>query len=154
MRERWKLKEYTGTGRFNIIDDWNHQFIESLPREEAIAKYGECEVWCHYTSGTSDIPDADGKTPSWETDVWVIIPGMKIGVSNSDNLHLRFIGTNDEATFIGKKSGQLITVKRYGRDDYSAWWRDESDRDNETAGYSVRGTAEQIIKELEGEWHD
>lgn len=55
---------------------------------------------------------------------------------------------------IGRKSGQLITVHKYGVDDYSAWWRDESDRDNETAGYSVRGTAEQIIKELEGEWHD
>ena len=151
---RGKLKEFINTGEFEIIDDWNHQFVECLPRDEAIAKYGECEVWGSYTSASSQLPDGNGKIPSWRTDVWVDIPGMKIGAWNRTNLHLRFCGTEDEATFIGRKSGQLITVYKHGCDDYSAWWRDESDRDNETEGYSVRGTAEQIIKELEGEWHD
>jgi len=146
-----KLKEYVSIGRFNIIDDWNHQWVESLPREEAIAKYGECDVCSTYTSKSCEIPDGNGKTPSWEVDVWVDIPGMKIGYWNSTNLHLRFIGNADEATFIGKKSGQLITVKRYGPDDYSAWWRDDSEKDKDTAGCSVRGTAEQIIEELKGE---
>ena len=56
-----------------------------------------------------------------------------------------------EATFIGKKSGQLITVYRHGYDDYEAWWRDESEKEKEVAGCSVRGTAEQIIEELGGE---
>lgn len=146
-----KLKEYVSIGRFNIIDNWNHQWVESLPRDEAIAKYGECEADSTYTSKSCELPDGNGKIPSWEVDIWVDIPGMKIGYWNSTNLHLRFIGNADEATFIGKKPGQLITVKRYGPDDYSAWWRDESEKDNDTAGYSVRGTAEQIIDELKGE---
>ena len=151
---RRKLKEINGAGEFEIIDDWNHQWVEDLSRSEAIAKYGECEVWSTYTAASSNVPDGNGKVPSWKIAVWIEIPGMKIGCWNSTNLHLRFIGNADEATFIGKKSGQFITVKRYGPDDYSAWWRDESDRDDETAGCSVRGTAEQIIKALEGEWHD
>ena len=146
-----KLKEYASIGRFNIIDNWNHQWVESLPRDEAIAKYGECEADSTYTSKSCELPDGNGKIPSWEVDIWVDIPGMKIGYWNSTNLHLRFIGNADEATFIGKKTGQLITVKRYGPDDYSAWWRDESEKDNDTAGCSVRGTAEQIIEELKGE---
>ena len=148
-----KLKDYTSVGEFDIIDEWNHTFIESLPRDEAIAKYGECEVWGHYTSGESKIPDGNGNTPSFKTDVWLWIPGMKIGYGNrSPNLHLFFCGNETEATFIGKKSGQLITVYKYGPDDYSAWWRDESERDMEYRGCSVRGTAKQIIEELEGEW--
>ena len=152
MMQRRKLKDLHDVGEFEIIDDWNHQWVEDLPLAEAIAKYGECEVWSAYTAGNSNLPDGNGKTPSWKTAVWIEIPGMKIGMWNRTNLHLRFCGTEDEATFIGKKSGQLITVRKHGADDYSAWWRDESDRDNETAGCSVRGTSKQIIKELEGEW--
>lgn len=147
-----KLKTFANSGEFEIIDDWNHQWVERLPRDKALAKYGECEVYGSYTSGTSQLPDGNGKTPSFKTDVWVDIPGMKIGYWNDTNLHLRFCGTQDEATFIGRKSGQLITVYRYGPDDYSAWWRDESERDMEYRGWSVRGTAKQIIEELEGEW--
>ena len=146
-----KLIEYVNSGEFEIIDEWNHQYIETMPRDEALAKYGDCPVWGHYTAAISRIPDGNGKVPSFKTAVWLDIPGMRIGYSKRTNLHLRFIGDDNEATFVGEKSGQLLAVERYGADDYSVWWRDESERDNETAGCSVRGTAEQIIKELEGE---
>lgn len=145
-----KLREIMSAGEFEIIDDWNHQWLEDLPRDEAIAKYGDCDVWSTYTAGSSKIPDGNGKVPSWKTAVWLDIPGMRIGGWNTDNLHLRFCGTDDEATFVGK-SGQLITVRHYGFDDYSVWFRYLDDADVETAGYSVRGTAKQIIDELKGE---
>ena len=147
-----KLKEFVSTGEFGIIDNFNHQWVEQLPRDKAIAKYGECDVWSSYTAGSSQVPDGEGNVPSWQTDVWVEIPGMKIGPWNDTNLHLRFCGTQDEATFVGKKSGQLITVYRHGDNDFFAWWRDESEKDMENRGFSVRGTAKDIIKELEGEW--
>ena len=149
-----KLKTFIGTGEFEIIDDWNHQYIETLPRDEAIAKYGECEVCGSYTEASSQIPDDNGKIPSWKTAVWVEIPGMKVGYWNSTNLHLRFCGDQEEATFIGKKSGQLITIHCYDSDDYSAWLRDASEKDNETAGCSVRGSAMDIIAEIYDEWFD
>ena len=53
--------------------------------------------------------------------------------------------------FIGRKTGQLITVTRHGDDDYSAWWRDETEKDDELAGFSVRGTKEQILDEIKEE---
>ena len=137
------LKDFTYTETFVIIDDWTHQVIEELPRDKAIIIYGDCEVTGSYTSGWCG--------QGFKTDVWVRIPGMKIGYWNDTNLHLRWIGTEDRATFIGAKSGLLITVEKFGADDYSVWWRDVSEGDDETAGYSVRGTAEEIIKELEGE---
>ena len=149
--KKWKLKEFMNSGEFEIIDDWNHQYVETLNRTEALAKYGECDVWGSYTSASSKVPDGNGKVPSWKTDVWVDIPGMKIGSWNDTNLHLRFIGDDNEATFIGKQSGMLITVYKLGKDDYCAWWREESERDMDTRGFSVRGTAKQIIEELEAE---
>lgn len=147
----YKLKDYTNTGEFRIIDAWNHQYVETLPYKEAFEKYGECDVDSSYTAGSSNLQNASGTRPSWQTDIWVDIPGMKIGYWNRTNLHLRFVGNADEATFIGKKSGQLITVHEYGPDDYSVWWRDQSEADVDTAGCSVRGTAEQIVAELKGE---
>lgn len=146
-----KLEEFKSAGRFNIIDNWTHNFVESLPRDVAIAKYGYCDVCGSYTSKSCDLPDGNGKTPSFEVDVWVEIPGMKIGVWNGENLHLRFIGDENEATFTGKKSGQLVAVNKWGADDYSVWWRDASEKDYLFAGHSVRGTANDIIRELEGE---
>ena len=145
------LKELTGVGEFEIIDDWNHELIETLPRDEAVAKYGECKMCGSYTAGSSEIPDENGSVPSWKLAVWIDIPGMRIGPGNGTNLHLCFIGNDEEATFEGKKSGQLITVYKYGWDDYSAWWRDASERNMENRGFSVRGTAKEIIEELEGE---
>lgn len=53
--------------------------------------------------------------------------------------------------FFGRTAGLLITVYQHGDDDYSAWWRDESERDNELAGFSVRGTKEQILDEIKEE---
>ena len=53
--------------------------------------------------------------------------------------------------FFGRTAGLLITVYKHGDDDYSAWWRDESERDNELAGFSVRGTKEQILDEIKEE---
>lgn len=146
-----KLKEIMSAGEFEIIDEWNHQWVEDLPRDEAIAKYGECEVCSTYTAASSQIPDGNGKVPSWKVAVWIEIPGMKIGRWNSDNLHLRFIGDQNEATFLGNRTGQLITVTKHDYDDYSAWWRSADRKDDETAGYSCRGTAKDIIAELKGE---
>lgn len=146
-----KLKEIMSAGEFEIIDEWNHQWVEDLPRDEAIAKYGECEVCSTYTAASSQIPDGNGKVPSWKIAVWIEIPGMKIGRWNSDNLHLRFVGNENDATFLGKRTGQLITVTKHDYDDYSAWWRSADRKDDETAGYSCRGTAKDIIAELKGE---
>lgn len=145
------LKEIMSAGEFEIIDEWNHQWVEDLPRDEAIAKYGECEVWSTYTEASSQVPDENGNVPSWKIAVWIEIPGMKIGRWNSDNLHLRFVGNENEATFLGKRTGQLITVTKHDYDDYSAWWRSADRKDDETAGYSCRGTAKDIIAELKGE---
>ena len=47
-----------------------------------------------------------------------------------------------ECRFVGR-SGSVITIDRYGHDDYSAAW-DES--------YSVRGTFAEIVEELKGEF--
>ena len=146
-----KLKDFTNTGEFRIIDDFNHRYVETLPRKEAIAKYGECDVAGSYTDGFCEESKPDG-APWFKTSVWVEIPGMKIGPWNGTNLHLYFIGDEREATFLGKKTGLLITVHRWGLDDYSAWWReDNEDRDYDFAGCAERGSAEQIIKALEGE---
>ena len=145
-----KLKEFENTGEFRIIDAFNHTFVERLPRDEAIAKYGECEVDCSYTDGFCKEDKPDG-TPWFKTSVWVNIPGMKIGPWNGTNLHLLFCGDENQASFVGKVSGMYITVMRHGRDDYEAWWH-ESESDDELKGYSVRGTAKQIIAEIKEEW--
>lgn len=138
-----KLRDFINTSVFGIIDDWTHQYIERLHKADAIAKYGDCNVEASYTSGFAE----DG---GFITDVWVEIPGMHL----SNMAHHRITipgGDTNEAEFIGRKSGCLITVTRIDKDDYVAWWRDESERDNETAGCSVRGTAHDIVNELEGE---
>ena len=144
-----KLKEYVNTGEFRIIDAFNHSFVERLPRNEALEKYGECMVDCSYTDGFCK--DSKPGEPSFITSVWVEIPGMRIGPWNGTNLHLLFCGNYDEASFVGKVSGMYITVMRHGRDDYEAWWH-ENENDDELRGYSVRGTAEQIIAEIKEEW--
>ncbi len=53
--------------------------------------------------------------------------------------------------FFGRTAGLLITVYQHGDDDYSAWWRDESVRDEVNAGFSVRGTKNQILDEIKEE---
>lgn len=150
-----KLKTFTNTGEFYIIDEWTGRWIETLPRNKAIAKYGECEVWGSYTSGNSKLPDGNGKMPSWRTDVWVWIPGLHGGYSNRNPFTIPgevvMNDGNRTITFVGKKSGELITVEEFSPDDYSVWWRDDLEVDDEFAGCSVRGTAKEIIKELEGE---
>ena len=155
-----KLKDFDSVGEFNIIDNEYHNFIERLPRDEAIAKYGECDVWMSYTEADSQVPDAYGNVPSWRTDVWVEIPGMKIGYWNrSPHMHLYFCGDSSgvcgeslEASFIGKKTGQLITIQKFSPNDYSVCFRDPSEKDMENRGCSVRGTAAQIIELIKEEW--
>ena len=150
-----KLKTFVNTGEFYIIDEWTGRWIETLPRDKAIAKYGECEVEASYTAGNSKFPDGNGKTPSLKTDVWIDIPGMHGGYSNRNPFTIPGeVVMNDghrTITFVGKKSGMWITVEEFSPDDYSVWWRDDSEADDEFAGCSVRGTAEQIIEELKGE---
>ena len=147
-----KLKDYTGTGVFEIIDEWTHQWIADLPWEEAFEKYGDCEVWGSYTNKSCKHPSANGDMPSWNTAVWIWIPGMHCGISNDGPFtipgEIVMEGNMKTITFTGKKSGQLITVYELGPNDYSVWWRDESERDMETRGCSVRGTAKQIYPDL------
>lgn len=69
-----------------------------------------------------------------------------VPVDMTDALNL-----GDEVTFTGKKTGLMITITRYGQDDYCAWWRDESEINKETAGYSVRGTLLDIVSEIKEE---
>jgi len=59
------VKNALTTAKFNIIDDNTHQWVESLPREEAVKKYGDTEIVGAYTSG--------GYYGEWETDVWLDI---------------------------------------------------------------------------------
>lgn len=139
---RGKLKDFTDTAVFVIIDDWTHGYVEELPYDKAVEKYGDREVTSSYTEawvGTG-----------WETSVWVDIPGMKLCGYGNRRLNIRNQNGN-EATFRGRKSGQLITVTEYGEDDYSAWWHDSEDSP-ETEGYSVRGTMWQIMDEMKGEF--
>lgn len=69
-----KLREYTSSGEYEIISERTHQYIEDLPRDEANAKYGDCEVWGSYTIKSSPLPDGNGKVPSFKTAVWIWIP--------------------------------------------------------------------------------
>ena len=59
------VKNALSTAKFNIIDNNTHQWVESLPRDEAVKKYGDIEIVSAYTSG--------GCYGEWETDVWLDI---------------------------------------------------------------------------------
>lgn len=139
---RCKLRDCVNTEVFEIIDDWTHQHIATLKYDDAIEKYGECEVEGTYTEAWVEY--------GWRTSVWLNIPGMKLCGSGNQRLNI-YDRNGDEATFRGKKTGQLITVTKYGEDDYSAWWHD-SENSAETEGCSVRGTMWQIMDEMEGEF--
>lgn len=138
---RCKLRDCVNTEVFEIIDDWTHQHIATLEYDDAIAKYGDCYVFGAYTEAWVEY--------GWRTSVWIDIPGMKLCGSGNQRLNI-YDRNSDEATFRGKKTGQMITVTKYGKDDYSAWWHSEND--TETDGFSVRGTMYQIMDEMEGEF--
>lgn len=137
-----KLKTFTNTAVFEIIDDWTARMVEELNFDEAAKKYGECEVSGSYTEAWAGT--------GWRTLVWVEIPGMKLCGKGNERLNI-YGGTEEEATFRGKKTDQLITVTKYGEDDYGAWWHDSEDS-TEVDGCSVRGTMYQIMEEMEGEF--
>ena len=142
MRHIHKLKDCMNTEIFEIFDDWTHQHIATLSYKDAVEKYGDCDVCGSYTEGWVK--------NGWRTSVWIDIPGIKLSGYGNKRLNI-YNRKGDEATFRGKKSGQLITVTKYGEDDYSAWWHDD-EKDNETEGYSVRGTMWQIMDEMKGEF--
>lgn len=79
-----KLKDIKTAGRFVIIDAWSKKYLGNLPYAEAIEKYGDCKVEGAYTSRSCELPDANGKTPSWEIDVWIWIPGKHLGYANEN----------------------------------------------------------------------
>ena len=54
-----------------------------------------------------------------------------------------------ECRFIGR-SGAVITIDRYGTDDYSVWFTDDVSKD--WHGSSVRGSLLDILDELKGEF--
>lgn len=142
-----KLCECLTGGEFTIIDNWTKQIIETLHWKEAFDKYGDCIVRGAFTKGFCKSGDEDR---FFSVDVWIDIPGMKLGYANGERYTLPS-NNPDEASFIGRKTGQLITVTRNGKDDYEVWFRDESEADKDTAGCSVRGTMLQIMDELKGE---
>lgn len=144
------VKDCVSIGEFEIIDDWNHQYVETLPRNEAIKKYGSCPVCSSYTEGSSQIPDGNGHVPSWKTSVWIDIPGFKIGVWNGTNIHLRFceniFGDKNEAHFHGKKTNRTVTIKRSNPDNPYYY-----DIDWDFAGFitdSVRSVSARIAVEI------
>lgn len=64
-------------------------------------------------------------------------------IINRNDINPETIDPNTfECRFIGK-SGSIITIDRYGVDDYSAAWDDT---------YSVRGSFLDILDELKGEF--
>ena len=142
-----KLKEFISTGVFEIIDEWTHRYIEDLPWKEAFAKYGDCEVWASYTNASCSEPSANGDQPSWNTAVWIWIPGMHCGVINKDPFTIP--GEVEDhpgfrsIRFVGRKTGQKITVIEYSAYDYSVYFH--------TDDYSVRGDAKQIYECLKEE---
>jgi len=130
-----KLKEASERiAEFTIIDDWTKHAVETLPRKEALEKYGECELVSAYTEGYAGA--------GFRTSVWIKRPGLHIGYGNGSGITLPS-ESETEATFTGK-SGQLITVTKYGPNDYDAWFRDPAEKDDVFAGCATRGTSAQI----------
>ena len=127
---------------FVIIDSWTMRMVERLPRAEALAKYGECELCQGYTEAF--VPGG------FRTSVWVRNPGMHLGYYSDLPITLPSDNPN-EASFVGKKTGIYITVTKHGPDDYSVWFRDEFAKDDITAGFSVRGTMMDIVNEIREE---
>lgn len=130
-----KLKEASKwIAEFTIIDDWTKHAVETLPRKEALEKYGECELVSAYTEGYAGA--------GFRTSVWIKRPGLHLGYGNGSGITLPS-ESETEVTFTGK-SGQLITVTKYGPNDYDAWFRDPADKDDVFAGCATRGTSAQI----------
>lgn len=57
----------------------------------------------------------------------------------------------DAVSILTSKSGDLIVIGFHGPDDFSAWWTDANHLHDDTYGYSVRGTLEDILEELKDE---
>ncbi len=53
-----------------------------------------------------------------------------------------------ETTFVGR-SGDDVVIHRYGQDDYSVWFTDDTTKDDH--GCSVRGTLLDILEEVRDE---
>lgn len=142
-----KLKEYVETGVFEIIDEWTHQWIADLPWKEAFEKYGDCDVWSSYTNASCKEPSANGDMPSWNTAVWIWIPGMHCGVSNDCPFtipgEVKDYPGYREISFTGKRTGQKITVTEYCAYDYNVYFHNDD--------YSMRGETKDIYKELKEE---
>ena len=68
-----KLKDYDNSdvAEFEIIDEWTKQYVETLGRDEALKKYGDCDVYGTYTSKC--VP-----YKGFAVDVWLMIPGDHI----------------------------------------------------------------------------
>ena len=58
--------------------------------------------------------------------------------------------TTIPATFIGRTTGLIITVEKFGENDFSVWFRDSAES-SETEGYSIRGTAQDVFEEIKEE---
>lgn len=52
-----------------------------------------------------------------------------------------------EAQFTGK-DGIVVIIYRYGINDYSAWFTDEENIDNDSYGSSVRGSLLDVFNEV------
>ena len=93
-----KLRELENTGVFEIIDQWTHMHVETLGYDDAVAKYGDCEIWGEYTEGF-----VDGPRP-FRTSVWIMVPGR----------HLRSKGPYGECVTVAD-DGTCIPARYAGR---------------------------------------
>ena len=58
-----KVKELQNTSVARLIDWRTHQYIETLSFDEAVQKYGECEIMQSYTD--KRMPDGKFQTSLW-----------------------------------------------------------------------------------------
>lgn len=127
------------TAQVRLIDNWTMRMIKVLPSDDAVAKYGDCEVRNWYTEGFCE---KDAKGRCHRASVWIKRPGMHFGMAPDYNLTIADPnGTEDHAEFIGKKSGKRIEVIRHNRDDYEM----------RTASGSIRGNSKELYPLLREE---
>lgn len=58
-----KVKELRNISVVRLIDWYTNKYFDTLPFEEAVQQYGECEVCGHYTDMI--MPDGTFKTSIW-----------------------------------------------------------------------------------------
>jgi len=130
-----KLREYTQTQNVKIVDAWECRLKAILPFKEAVAKYGDCYVQTYL------IDKMHNGTVVMAT-VWVIVPGVRLGYGNSHRITIPS-ESESRGTFIGKRSGDKITVAKMDMPFWAAYWANGKRR--------IEGTMETIVDAIREE---